>query len=453
MSWIARTFLLSLSLLALGAFAGFPSYAEESDDEIPPEEIAVPEGETPLLHAIRAGDEVAVRRLLLQRARVNEADSEGNTPLLTAVSYGNVPMVPLLVRAGANLRVRDSEGRAVMHHAIAPEMVALLLRLGAEIDPRDNEGATPLMRLTALSAGIVLGSPAEVRKCLGLLLKAGAKADAQDRSGSTPLMYLARGYISTCMPYTDTENANRVVQIYRSAGVRLEQTDHEGRTALICAARARRMQMLQALLGVGANVRARDRHGRSALTHLARLGKQDSTVVDLLQRGATVGLMEALLFRDQELASRLIARRAGIHRLGPNGETALALCAEREYPELVEQLLQRKLKVNASDEEGHTALILAIGGRNALYLPMGRTEWSKRHVTASPIRRAVIAQLLRARANVNVVSRVSVACLEATALDAALDLKDAETAQLLRAGGALTAEELEERQTRAASRR
>ena len=48
------------------------------------------------------------------------------------------------------------------------------------------------------------------------------------------------------------------------------------------------------------------------------------------------------------------------------------VAAERGYPEIVRALLRKGAEVNARDAEGTTALLLAIGGRKIVHLPLKR---------------------------------------------------------------------------------
>jgi len=57
-----------------------------------------------------------------------------------------------------------------------------------------------------------------------------------------------------------TQRAEALIQ----AGADLEVTDGHGRTPLICAARTGRLRILEAIIAAGANIRHRDKDGRSA---------------------------------------------------------------------------------------------------------------------------------------------------------------------------------------------
>jgi hypothetical protein len=75
----------------------------------------IPDGWTPLLHAVRSGGSGEVRTLLALGANPKARDRNGNTPLHTAAVAGACAKVQQLVDAGADLEAYNRYGRTALH--------------------------------------------------------------------------------------------------------------------------------------------------------------------------------------------------------------------------------------------------------------------------------------------------------------------------------------------------
>ncbi|KAF6227916.1 hypothetical protein HO133_007644 [Letharia lupina] len=74
-------------------------------------DVAAPNGETPLVVAIRYGNELAVQILLAAGALPDGGPMLKYSPLCEAAEYGDYDTVKILVNAGASLNFRDDKGR------------------------------------------------------------------------------------------------------------------------------------------------------------------------------------------------------------------------------------------------------------------------------------------------------------------------------------------------------
>jgi ankyrin repeat protein len=102
------------------------------------------------------------------------------TPLIWAVRTGNQAGCEVLLARGADLRARDRGGNGALHHAILMdrvELIEFLLSAGADADGENMRGQTPLH--LAASAGSF--------EACRLLLDRGACLDQPDEEGNTPL--------------------------------------------------------------------------------------------------------------------------------------------------------------------------------------------------------------------------------------------------------------------------
>jgi ankyrin repeat protein len=119
-------------------------------------------GATPLLRAAKAGDLVAMRKLLERHADVRAATIDGITPLLAAAGVGSrdsdtrgrfktqrdaVEAVTLLLDAGADVNDADGRGQTALHGAAFwgfNDLVQLLADRGAAPGAKDRRGMTPI---------------------------------------------------------------------------------------------------------------------------------------------------------------------------------------------------------------------------------------------------------------------------------------------------------------------
>jgi ankyrin repeat protein len=104
---------------------------------------------TPLLMLATTHRTEAVRVLLDEGARVDEADDDGITILSWAAIANRVEMARLLIQRGADVNHVDKKGMTPLLYAASIDfgdsaMIDLLLRSGAQPGARDKEGLTAL---------------------------------------------------------------------------------------------------------------------------------------------------------------------------------------------------------------------------------------------------------------------------------------------------------------------
>lgn len=419
-----------------------------------------------------------LKTLIAAGADVNAKDSENQTSLLATIkSYPKKEIILTLLAAGADARAPDVQGRTPLmeiirdYRSIDPEIVKALLDAGADARARDKEGSTAL--LLNLSDGWL-------SSVTRLLIDAGADVNTPDKNGMTPLtaavtstlrrsiglyndsakmiemLVAAKADVNARSAGGDTalmaavrlDREDEVIQTMLAARADVNAANDSGDTALIIAAERYnvtgahayysykpRDSILKALLAAGADVKAVNRDGESALTIMAaKAGAEALPIVRALVESGrrthprAVDLLAAIRRAagrsTSDIVQELIAAGADVNATDEDGRPALIVAAgESGNAGVVRALLKAGARVNASDADGDTALTAAVRE----YLPGGD----------EPVRKAlhrdpeVIRALLDAGADAKLRGRDG-----RTALSLALESGNRDLIGLLEAAGA-----------------
>lgn len=84
--------------------------------------VTMPDGQTPLTRAARAGDTDLLDVLLRAGAAVDAPDRDGNTALMLAAAHGRGRAIRRLLVAGADVRARNHEGQTALDLALCTAM-------------------------------------------------------------------------------------------------------------------------------------------------------------------------------------------------------------------------------------------------------------------------------------------------------------------------------------------
>jgi ankyrin repeat protein len=370
--------------------------------------VIVEEQKRQLLSAAKRGDPVNLRSLLEAGGKADTMDAKGVPAIAWAAFGGNAETINILLDAGADVqnkntlghqalliyltdgitRDRDNKAAGVVEqreqivrkllaagagvnvqspyrgrvlnraitqapYALSIEAIKLLLTAGANANAVDAEGQTPLM----LAADI--GS-AEITR---LLLGAGGAAsiNAKDKQGKTALMYLPRY----------PESKSDVARVLVTAGANVNEVNEAGQTALMSASVAGSTEVTRVLLESSAAVNVKDKQGMTALMYSAKSASADISKV-LIEGGASINEKDArgwpaLMYASAAfysnsgpaVVSLLIAARANVNAVNEDGQTALMLAAPLDVPETIKLLLAAGASVDAIDKQGQTVLMHA----------------------------------------------------------------------------------------------
>ncbi len=277
-----------------------------------------------MMVAATLGDLRLLRALIGHGVEVN-AFHGGLNPLLSATRdswHGRPEAVTMLLANGARTDVADRDGNTPLHHAMRSTdaaVAALLLDAGAAIEAVNGDGFTPL----------ALACQAANWRVARYMLERKAKTDP---AGAQPVILAAAGA-------EDDEIGIRLLHKHKA---KIDARGHGGRTPLMVAAEAGLLEVVEALLELGAQVNLQDEAGLSAYMLAAKAGE-----VEVLKRLQAAPKLDArAVDRDGKTALE--------HALA-NGRWSAVACIDPDYalPEHLSREPAREHRVTGSQQLFH----------------------------------------------------------------------------------------------------
>jgi ankyrin repeat protein len=230
----------------------------------------------PLANGLRNGDE-AVLDLLISKGAKPAGDEllAISNPFLSTDRATTPGAVAKLIGAGANVNAAVPWlGNTPLHIARNPEIIRMLVKAGAKLDAQNRFGDTPVMGAVTS----IYGTPAKDNTCESAraFLELGADFNATNKFGQNALLYwLSSGQIGgqPDQLYDGTACAIRVaLEFLPGLNVNLAE-EETGLTPIMYAANwynlwshdSDRRKILELLLQRGADLKAKDKQGRTAL--------------------------------------------------------------------------------------------------------------------------------------------------------------------------------------------
>jgi ankyrin repeat protein len=349
-------------------------------------------GVTPLMTCAKSGSVDAVKRLVEFGAAIEAREPDQHqTALMWAAAEHQLKVVQALIDAHADLQAHSKAGFTAMHFAARQgdlEMVQLLLAAGVNVNILSvaEEGAAPKAAAPGRS-GIQIGGPktqgvngytpllvATVRGQVPLalwLLDHGADPNIPD-AGITPLHWASTewetytanrvyGLIDAMGGIPDRQAKLQLVKalLAHGANVNARMTkprpsiaggyeDSVGATALLLAASADDLEMMQILVKAGADPKIPTATNATAL---------------MAATGLNHGIGESPVTEAQALAAVKFLLDLGVDAKGAttNGENALYGPAYRGWNTLLAQMVDLGVDVNAVSKAGVTPYLAAAG--------------------------------------------------------------------------------------------
>ena len=162
------------------------------------------------------------------------------------------------------------------------------------------------------------------------------------------------------------ENNNRsTVAKYLEQGISPNTLNRHGYTPLMMAIRNESLPMAELFLQAGADTKIRNKYDETAIM-LASYHGQTEIVKQLYVHGAAIDhagwspLLYAATNGHQETVALLLSMGADVNATADNGTTALMMAVRGHYPKTVQLLLDHGAKPDAQNDAGDTALDWAL---------------------------------------------------------------------------------------------
>lgn len=248
------------------------------------------EGSTPFMYAVLYEPVPVLEKMIALGANVNAANDNHGTALLWAAHY--LPKTKLLVEHGANVNAKSDDYRTpLMVAARTPGAVAVvryLLEHSAEVNPNPHAGAQ--------SSPLLEAATAPDAASFALLLEHGATIKNEAQSMLSTAMYTGcircvdlivervkdKDVYTGSLQDTALFGDVRVMQMMLDRGADVKAFDVLGRTALMYAAQSDTLPLdaVKLLVEHGADVNARSKHTKG--------GDESQSVLDIaLKHGRT----------------------------------------------------------------------------------------------------------------------------------------------------------------------
>ena len=283
--------------------------------------------DTRLPEAARAGDRIAVNRLLASGATVDAPEPDGTTALHWAVYHDDLAMTRSLVEAGANVNAANRNGATPLTLACTNRSTAVierLLKAGADANVVSS-GAPPL--LACAQAGAVPG--------VQMLIARGADVNAKDSfRGQTALMWAA------------AENHADLIKVLLAGGAVVDARSNGNFTALMFAVRQDAREAVPLLLAAGADVNLTGPNGQDVL-RVAITNRHYTVAATLLDAGARTMTRDKQ--GDTPLHELVTSRSAPRHL-----DNQFISRGEDESPQLSSLELIKKLVTHGADPNART---------------------------------------------------------------------------------------------------
>jgi hypothetical protein len=184
---------------------------------------------SPLIAAAKEGSLESLKGLLKNNIDIDQTDAEGNTALMLALANEHSDLAKLIIESNPNINLKNKDGQSALFIALInelPDLALTLVKKGASLSSINSDGDSALQVATTANAN-------EVMKLV--IKKKSSLVNKLTRNGVSPLMEAARfGSMGT-------------ISILLNAGADKKAKNKKGKTALDIAIKAQNEEAIQLL--------------------------------------------------------------------------------------------------------------------------------------------------------------------------------------------------------------
>jgi ankyrin repeat protein len=293
-------------------------------------------------------------------------DAQGLTPLHLAAGRGDTAEVKRLIDSGADLLVLDSKmGVSVLHKAVYSgnaQTVELLLNRGAFIDLQSpSNGNTPLHDALYFKRGDDLsviklllnhGASQSIRNRAGLIAIESARILGDKEAEKLLQAHEAQRQSQASRDLLSAVKGNdlaHVQEILAKEKFKLDETDEQGFSPLLWAAREGYTPIVKVLLDAGANPNQNDQWMGATAGHKAGFWGRTEAMKLLISHGLNLNarggyngytaLMDAVTRNHLETAKSLVDAGADVEIRGHDNLNAIDIARLNQNQEMSKMLL------------------------------------------------------------------------------------------------------------------
>ena len=333
----------------------------------------------PLHNAIRYADDAAVMHLLNAGAEITRPTASGELPITVAAQEGKLSIVKALLDKGADPNgVAGAESSdfastlMVAAYGGHGEIFSALIQAGAVLEPAQPEQYPDWDSKSLMSAALRGGDANIVRYLTEQSVLMPDKAERVWRNaleGRNPDM--VQYLIDLKQPLPDQAEHADLYSIIAK--------EHDNEAAIVAD------QLLKQLLNYGLNL-AGEAGKPSSVGHHAIVYVAPNNILETKTDEYAAVYQSKLRFAARTIDA-VLKEGVKVNHADKKGNTMLMLAARRSHPELVKLLMARGADPNLTNNQGHTALDIAISEGRRL------TSFWKRKASLKQRYAATIAQL------------------------------------------------------------
>lgn len=301
-----------------------------------------------LINAVREGNLEEVKKLIIEGASVNAANDSWGTALDIALRRDFKEIADFLIKQGSDVtRISKRTFGLVVDHG-SKELVELLLAHGVNVNVVLGYGRTALMIAACKSN----------KEMIEFLIEHGADVNiAISEQCRDSWDYISVG--TTVLMKVVENGSLEITKLLLEHGADVNAVNKNGWSALTYAVNGGSKELVELLIAHGADINT-DCNFTSAVKNKEMLAilLNNKLDVDKIAESAKA-LSAAVDCSNKEAVELLINHGANVNATTENGKTALIVAAENSNKEMLELLIKHGANINAADESGYTALMVA----------------------------------------------------------------------------------------------